>query len=76
MGIFEKAVIPKRDASYWKSKAEEYERAWRFEMLQNQAWANAICNASLMHKISFEGQQALYELHEGEMKSIRKLMGQ
>ena len=74
MKFIKKNVTRKTDAEYWEAKAKEWERLYRLEMLTNQAWLNSILNATLIGKVSLDGQQAIYALHNSEMESIRKLM--
>ena len=74
MCIFKKNNSSDKDATYWKSKAEEWERMYRRELLSNQAWSNAVLNAALAHKISCDGQRVLYELHNSEMEAIDKIL--
>ena len=74
MGIFKKKNSSDKDVTYWKSKAEEWERMYRRELLSNQAWSNAVLTAALTHKISGDGQRVLYELHNSEMEAIDKIL--
>ena len=74
MGHSKEKFRSEKDAKYWKSKAEEWEKQWRYEMLTNEAWRNAVLNAALAKKITYEGQNAIYELYNGEREAIRKIL--
>jgi hypothetical protein len=74
MNIMKKLFNSRKDADYWKDKYEQVKQAYDYEILKNEAWSHAICNASIAKRIPFEGQTAIYDLYNAEMEGIRKVL--